>query len=37
MQFGVWNIAMAHPTLEDAQFNFHVSQFGHWNQVEADM
>jgi len=35
--FEVWIIIMAHPTLAHAQTNYHVSQFGHWNQAQADM
>jgi len=34
--FGVWNFRMAHVTLAHAQMNYHVSQFGHWNQEKAD-
>jgi len=36
MLFGVYNIAMAHPTFANAQTNYHVSQFGHWDQLKPD-
>jgi hypothetical protein len=28
---------MVRSTLAHAQTNYHVSQFGHWNQAKADM
>jgi len=35
-RFAVKNIGMAYPTLPHAYTNYHVSQFGHWNQVKAE-
>jgi len=35
--FGVDYIRMVRTTLAHAQMNYHVSQFGHWNQDIADM
>jgi len=37
MRFAVKNIGMAFPTLAHALTNYHVSQFGHWNEVKVDM
>jgi len=36
MQFEVCTIGMTYPTLAHAQTNHHVSQFGHWYEVNAD-
>jgi len=35
MEFRVYNIGMAQPTIAQAQTNYHVLQFGHGNQVNA--
>jgi hypothetical protein len=35
-QFGVEDIHMACMTLANAQANYHISHFHHWNQKKAD-
>jgi len=34
--FEFWNIYMVRSTVAQAQTNYHVLQFGHWNQAKAD-
>jgi len=36
MQFEFENVRMAYSTVADAQTKYHVPQFGHWNQENAD-
>jgi len=36
MRFAAYNIGMAYRTVAYVLTNYHVSQFGHWNEVKAD-